>query len=428
MPAAVDHAPERSDAVSEMELDARRIWSLFVAMALVMLGNGLQGSLIGVRTQIEGFPSAVTGVVMAAYFAGFLGGSFLVPKFVAAVGHIRVFAALASAASTAALIHSIAVEPVTWALMRLLTGVCFAGLYVVAESWLNSAASNATRGRLLSIYMLVVLGGMAAGQLLLNLATPDGFELFVVSSVLISLAVVPISLVQAPAPEFELGPSTTLAELWRLSPLGVTAGLLTGAVNAAVLGMGPVYATQAGMSTARVTWFMAASLLGGLALQWPLGRLSDRFSRRRVVLAVSTAATVIALAAVTVDPSSNSVIVVAFVFGGLIFPMYSLAMSHVNDSVAPDKFVASAAGLLFVSGVGAVAGPLVVAGALAATGPDGYWWSMAMFYAPVALVAVYRLVRRARLDERRFVRIPLRASPVIGNVLRDLDERSPRKR
>jgi MFS family permease len=242
------------------------IWSLFAALTLLMLGNGLQGSLVGVNTQSLGFSSLVTAVVMASYFVGFLGGSFAVPKLVLRVGHVRVFASLASAASVAALAYSISGDPVTWGVMRFITGACFAGLYVVAESWIHSRATNATRGRLMAIYMVIVLGAAGVGQLLLNVSDPEGFELFVLSSVLISLAVVPVSLARSPTPDFEFESRSSLGDLVRRSPLGVVAGVLTGAANAAILGMGAVYGVVAGMTTFQITVFMASTLAGGVPL------------------------------------------------------------------------------------------------------------------------------------------------------------------
>ncbi|MFQ5529063.1 MAG: MFS transporter [Gemmatimonadota bacterium] len=360
----------------------------------------------------------MTGVVIAAYFAGFLAGSFIVPLFVTRVGHIRVFAALASAASVAALVYSVAVHPVSWVFMRLLTGASFAGLYVVAESWINSRATNATRGRLMAIYMVVLMGGMGLGQMLLNAAEPTGFELFVLSSVLISLAVVPVSLVRTPVPEFEFERPTGLRGLTLRSPLGVLTGFLTGASNAAVAGMGAVYASQVGFSTLEITVFIAAALAGGIAFQWPLGYLSDVVPRRRVIFGATIAASTVALVAANVSPSSGAMAGFAFLYGGMAFPMYSLAISHINDTTPDDSFVGSAAAFVFISGIGAVAGPLVVSGAFEVLGLEGYWWSLGLFYLPVALLALYRIIGTPRVRRsRRHATVPYRVSPVMGNII-----------
>ncbi|MDH3306936.1 MAG: MFS transporter, partial [Acidimicrobiia bacterium] len=397
------------------------LWALFAALGLLMLGNGLQSTLVGIRTQLADFGGFATALVMASYFAGFLGSSFVVPRIVARVGHIRVFAALASSASVAALVYTVTVHPVSWALMRFLTGACMAGLYVVVESWLNTRATNQNRGRLLAIYMVVVMVGLSIGQLFLNLADPAGFELFILSSVLISLAVVPLSLSQAPAPEFQLTSRIKFAAFARMAPLAVVAGLLTGASNGAIMGMGAVYATRAGLSTGAITVFMSMTLLGGVALQWPLGWLSDRLPRRRVLLGVSLAATAVAVAATRVDPAGPAIIALTFLYGGLAFPTYSLAISHINDVVPRDGFVGSAATFLFINGVGAIIGPIAVSGAMAWTGPTGYWWVLALFYAPVAVMAVYRIARRVQPNRGRFAYLSPRSSSAISDMLHDFE-------
>lgn len=398
------------------------IGPLITAMGFLMLGAGLQGTLIGVRTQIEAFSGTLTGIVVAAYYVGFLAGSFAVPLYVLRVGHIRVFAALASTASVAALLYSVAVHPIAWIAIRTLTGLCFAGLYVVAESWVNTRATNTTRGRYMAVYMVTVLGAVGIGQLLLNVADPAGFELFLLSSALVSLAVVPVALARSPQPEFELERLTGVVELTRRSPLGVVTALLTGASNAAVFGMGAVYATRAGLSTGEVTIFMAVSLLGGLALQWPLGHLSDLLPRRSVILAVAVTATVVGYLAVGIDPDSHTMIVMAFIYGGMSFPMYSLAMSYIHDTTPGDSFVGSAAAFMLVSGIGSIAGPLIVSGAMGVFDDEGYWWSLAAMFTPVAVLALYRMITRARVRYRPYVPVAYRSSPVIGYLIEDYGE------
>ena len=228
----------------------RSTWALMLGIGLLMLGHGLQGTLLGLRANMEGFPSAVTGVVMSGYYIGLLIGSLRVPTLVARVGHVRVFGALLSLGSTTILFQALFVEPVAWFLMRLLTGYCFAGAFIVAESWLNGSATNETRGRLLSLYMVVQMGGMAAGQFLLNLADPRGFDLFILVSVLISIAAVPMLLTAVAAPTVTSPRDIGLLELYRLSPLGVVGIAGVGIANSGLFSMGPVYATQEGLSIA----------------------------------------------------------------------------------------------------------------------------------------------------------------------------------
>ncbi len=225
-------------------------WALFLGMGLIMLGNGLQGTLIGVRASLEEFGTTVTGLIMSRYFLGLTIGCCLVPKMIGRVGHIRIFGALASLASTSILVQAIFIDPFTWTAMRLITGFCYSGLFLVAESWLNEAADNGGRGKLLSVYMLVSLGGMAGGQLMINLSSPTGHHLFILASLLISIAVIPILLSATRAPAYEVQENISIVQLYRVSPLGVTGMFLSGMCYGAIFGMGAVYATQIGPGSA----------------------------------------------------------------------------------------------------------------------------------------------------------------------------------
>ena len=396
-------------------------WALFLGIALIMLGNGLQGSLLGLRASLEGFPTAVTGVVMSAYFVGFLAGSTLVPRLVKRVGHIRVFAALASLASATVLVHSVYVTPLAWGAMRLVTGICFAGLYVVAESWLNDRATNETRGQLLSVYMVIMLAGMGSGQFLLNLADPANFELFVLISVLVSLALIPILLTAAPAPEFLTPSPVSLRQLYRISPLGVLGTLGTGVAQGGLVGMGAVFATEAGYSIAEVSIFMAAAMFGGMLLQWPVGRLSDRFDRRRVLTVVTFLAAICAIVASMVAGSfaetapAWAIFALISVFGGMNMPMYSLTIAHTNDYLEPSQMVAASSSLVLVGGIGAAFGPVTLAGMMSVMGPAGFFWGLGLIHAAIGFFALYRMSRRASRpldDQGPFVAVPPRASPV----------------
>jgi MFS family permease len=245
-------------------------WALFLGLGLIMLGNGLQGSLLGLRASIEGFGVASTGLLMSGYYIGLLIGATMVPKFVARVGHVRSFGAMASLASTSILVHVVFVDPWIWWLMRFVTGFAYAGVFIVAESWLNDASENETRGRMLSFYMLVTLGGMAGGQFMLNIANPSSYELFVLISVLISIAVIPILLSVSKAPDFNTAESVSVIQLYRVSPLGVVGMAITGVMLGALFGLGAVYAANVGMSVLEVSFFMGAMVLGGAARQYPL--------------------------------------------------------------------------------------------------------------------------------------------------------------
>jgi len=265
----------------------RATWALLLGIAVLMLGHGLQGTLLGVRATMAGFPPAVTGAVMSGFYVGLLVGSFATPRLVARVGHVRVFAALLSLGSTAPLAHAVFVEPVAWFAIRLLTGYCFAGAFVVAESWLNVAGSNENRGTLLSAYMTVQLGALTLGQFLLDLADPGEATLFMLVSALVTVAAVPMLLTAAPAPVIQAPRGVSLIELYRLSPLGVVGVVGVGFSSGAIYGVGPVFARAAGLDVALTSVFMAAIVAGGMVLQGPVGWVSDRFDRRGVTAAVT---------------------------------------------------------------------------------------------------------------------------------------------
>jgi MFS family permease len=275
----------------------RSCWALLLGIALMMLGNGLQGSLLGIRASLEGFPTTATGILMSGYFAGFLVGSVLTPKMVARVGHVRVFAALASLASSAILIHVVWINPVSWTVIRLVSGFCYAGLYVVCESWLNDQATNQTRGQLLSIYMVVMLGGAAAGQGLLNVADPAGPNLFILVSVLVSLSLIPMLLSTGRTPPFEAPRPVGIRQLYLVSPTGVVGYFGAMMASGAYFGMGAVYARELGLSVRDISLFVSLIMLGGMFLQWPLGRLSDTWDRRQVLTGVTFAAALFAVSA-----------------------------------------------------------------------------------------------------------------------------------
>jgi len=402
-------------------------WSLFAAVGLLLLGNGLLSSVLGIRAQIEGFGTVVTGFVMSFYYVGFLIGSQIAPIAVTRVGHVRVFAGLASLASAIALLHAVWVNPITWSVSRTITGACLAGMYVVAESWLNASATNESRGRLLSIYMVVVMGGMGGGQLLLGVANPSGFGLFVLGSVLVSLAVLPISLSTSPTPDFDVPPRMKVRELWRASPVGITAGLGTGMANGALFAMGPVYGIAVGMSVGRISVFMGVMLLGAVALQWPIGSWSDRVPRRRSLVVVNLMAAGSALALTQLDPNGVWLLVAVFFLGGSTFPLYSLSLSHVNDVLAPSQAIAASSVFIFITGIGSVLGPVAASLLMAGTGSDGLFWSIGAAHLLVALYTIYRIAVRdapAVSEQRSHVPIPARASAIIGVVTRGLRTRA----
>ena len=360
-----------------------------------MVGDGLQSTLLGVRASLEGFPTAVTGLVMSTFYLGFLGGALYAPGFVERVGHIRVFGALASLASAAVLIHGVIITPLAWSLLRLLSGFCLAGLYIVVESWLNDRASNRTRGQLLSIYMVVSYLGVAGGQLLLNAADPKGLALFILTSVLISLALVPLLLSAGPAPKFSAQAALSLRKLYGTSPLGVVGALATGMASGVLFGFGPVYAESSGLSVAQISFFMTAILLGCTLLQWPIGHLSDILDRRVVITVTSFLSAAVAVSAVFFTGMSTvTLLVLMAAFGGLSIPLYALCIAHANDYLEPDQMVAASSGLVLASGLGAILGPITASLSMLLLGQHGFFWWLAVIHAALGIFAVYRMARR----------------------------------
>ena len=392
------------------------LWALLLGMGMIMLGNGLQGSLLGMRASLEGFSTSVTGMVMSCYYIGFLAGSTLAPGIVERVGHARVFAALASIASASVLLHAVFPEPLVWGVMRAATGFAYAGIYVVAESWINAMATNKTRGQLLSVYMVVMFGGLASGQLLLNVGDPLGFELFILVSVLVSLALVPISLNATAAPIVDAPEPLSLRQMYRTSPLGFVATLGTGMAHGAFFGMGAVYAVKAGLSLAQTSLFMGIVITGGVLLQWPVGWLSDRFDRRRVLAAVTLLAAVIALSIIaTFGASHVQFLLLAGLFGGLCLPMYSLCLAYINDHLQPEQMVAASSTIVLIGGIGSILGPIMAAEFMSHLGPNGYFMYLAGVHALIGAYAIYRMARRgAKPSETRapYISMPVRGSQV----------------
>lgn len=391
---------------------ALSVWPLFVALGFLMLGNGLQTTLIGLRANTEGFATATVGVVMSGYYAGFLIGSIATPRIVGAVGHIRVYAGLASLASTATLAHLLILVPGAWFLFRVVTGACLAGLYVVVESWLNGASTDTTRGRLLAIYMVVVTTGIAGGQLLLTTADPSGFVLFIVASLLVSLAVVPIALLRLPAPPItDLG-TVPYRLILRAAPVGLVGALITGMANGALLAMGAVWGADSGLSVDRIALLLSLALLGGVVVQWPLGAISDRVSRRRVIFVTTAIAALVATWLAMLDPMSSVLPLAMFVLGGFTFPLYALTGSHVNDMVETDQAVGASSAILLASGIGSIAGPLTASVAMTVTGPVGLWTTIAAVHGGLALYVFYRLIVNRQIPaplKGKFIPYPARS-------------------
>lgn len=376
----------------------RGAWALLFGIALMALGNGLQGTLLGVRASLEEFGPVTTGIIMSAYSVGLLVGSFETPKLISRVGHIRVFAAFASVISTAALIYALYVNPVSWVLLRLITGICTSGLYIVAESWLNQASGNEDRGKLLSIYMTIMFCSTGLGQLLLNTADPNGFVLFIIVSALVSLSLVPISLSAAQAPEATDGRSVGIGQLYRRSPLAVVACFGNGLAQSAFFTMGAVYATLQGFSFAEVSVLMGLPFIGVVFSQYPMGMLSDRFDRRKILTIFTFLSVALAVMCIPAAGVSFAVLAVTMtVFGSLALPLYSLAIAHANDHLDSDQLLGGAGKLVLIFGIGASGGPLIAGLAMERIGPYGLFVYLAVIYFAIGVFALYRMTQRGSL-------------------------------
>ena len=370
------------------------IWALLLGIVLIMLGNGMHFTLIGLRGGIEGFSAAELAVVTSGYFMGFLSGARLTPILIRRVGHVRVFAALGSLISATIILYPVLTEPLAWVLLRVLIGFCFCGVYITAESWLNAASTNETRGKALSLYMIVVMLGIVLAQGIVTLGDPSGFILFIVPSVLVSISFAPILLAATPTPPFETTKSMSLARLWATSPLGCVSVFLTGGVISGQFTMSAVYGGEVGLTVAQISAFIAAIYTGGLVFQFPLGWLSDRMDRRKLILwsAVGSAA-LAAIGMVFVD-DARVLILLGFLFGGLSNPLYSLAVAYTNDFLDREEMAAASGGLLFLNGLGAVMGPIAIGWIMGAMGAVGFWVFLAALNVVLAIYGVWRMRRR----------------------------------
>lgn len=372
-------------------------WALLLGMMLLMVGNGMQGTMMGVRGDIEGFSTFNLSLITSAYFLGFLGGSRLAPEFIGRVGHVRVFAALGSFVSAALILYPAITHPGAWILLRILVGFCFSGLYVTAESWLNNATSNETRGQTLSVYMVVQMVGIVAAQGLLNVADPGGWLLFVIPSVLVSISFAPILLSVAPAPAFETTKNMTLSELYSRSPLGLVGMFLLGSIFSAQFGMSAVYATQIGMNVREISIFVSAIFLGAMLLQYPIGYMSDRMDRRWLIIYVAITGGVSAMIGPLSGGSFWALCAAAFALGGMANPLYALLIAYSNDYLELDDMAAASGGFLFVNGLGAVGGPVLIGWIMTNAGPNSFWWVVSALMFSLALYGLYRVTQRTSL-------------------------------
>jgi len=395
-------------------------WTLFFGLLLIAAGNGLQVVLLGTRAPEAGFSNIATGIIMSGYFAGIFAGSIIVPNILARVGHVRVFGAMSAIASAAVLLHVVFLDPFVWTGMRFASGFSFAGMYIVCESWLNEKATNETRGQLLSLYMITNMAGMAAGQLMISFGEAGGAGLFLLASVMVSIAVVPILITASAAPSFEAPERISFRRLVQVSPLAVVGMIFIGIVISMVFGMGAVYGRNIGLNNTQVGYFMTSITLGTLALQYPIGRLSDKFDRRVVIFgATVTGGIAIGIASLFGSDQFGLLLIMMLIFGGLVFSLYSLFIAHANDYLAPSQMVAMSSGLLMVNGAGAVIGSPLAASVIEIFGTRGFMPTIAGFLFLLAGFVLYRMKMRSAVPaeaQGAFVAIPEVSSGVAVNL------------
>ena len=398
-------------------------WPLFFGLSLIMLGNGLQGTLLGIRATMEGFDTSVTGLVMSGYFIGLIIGCYYVPRMIEKVGHVRVFGALASIASVSILIQGIWVDPFFWWSMRLVTGFAYSGLYIVTESWLNEASDNDTRGQMLSIYMITSLGSMAGGQFLLNIAPPEQIELFVLTSLLVSLAVVPLLISATRAPSIDTPESASIFQLFNVSPLGVFGMFASGISMGAFFGMGAVYTTNLGLSVKEVSFFMSAVILGGFISQYPLGWLSDRYGRRQIILNTCMFGAIMGYYAAFNEATGWQFYLFAVFIGGMIMPLYALCSAHVNDYLSPKQMVAASGTLVFINAAGATIGSPIAATSMKYFGSSAFYGTIASTMLAVVIYTLWRSRQRDELQEAELGDFVIMApTPLSASLNLDVEE------
>ncbi len=403
-------------------------WALFTGYAIIMVAFGLQGNLLGVRSVIEDFTLLSTGTLMSAYFVGYFIGANIVPNLVAKVGHIRVFAAFASTASLSILIHATFVNPFIWSIARFLTGISIVSIFIVVESWLNDRANNRTRGKLLSIYMFITFCSMALGTLLLNIADPIKYEPFILISLLLSIALIPILLTKRKAPQFKKISPIKIKDLYKISPMGVFTSFCTGLIHSAIFSLTAVYAAKMHFNIFEISLLVFLIIISGALFQWPLGYLSDKTDRRTVIIFSCIAASVFGFLAIysigsvpevmylAIDWQKNKIMffVFATLFAGFSLPIYAINIAHTNDYISKDKFVSAGSGLQLVMGLGAMGGPITCTIFMNYFGANGFFLYLITFHIIISLFGFYRInIRRSVEDnpDNTFTPLPRNITP-----------------
>lgn len=385
--------------------------ALFVSIALLIVGNGLFQTLISVYLSRAAAPSEMIAPILSAYYIGFVVGSVRGPIVVARVGHVRAFAAFTAIIVIAALLHPVVSLGYWWIPLRLMAGFAMAGAFVVIESWLNDKSPAQRRGTIMSIYMIVNYAALACGQFLLTLGDPLSFILFSLSALAFAAAIVPLGAVRIEAPAPQPVKRLSIRALYSVSPLGFIGVTAVGFMNGAFYSLAPIYANEIGLDQLGISWFMGAVIVGGLLLQWPVGRLSDRFDRRKVLIGIASATAVGGLLFIlsalpsvqAVAPLDPWIFLIAALYGGCAFTLYPVLVAHAQDFAQPDQRVGVSAGMLLCFGVGAAAGPGMAAAPMSWFGPAGLFALTSSTAVTLSVYALYRMKRRDSLptDQKR---------------------------
>lgn len=380
----------------------RPLIPLLIAAGILLGGNGLQGTLIALRGAQEGFAPSMIGFMGTAYFGGFLLGCVFVTRIMKAVGHVRSFSALAAIAASGTLMLVLVIDPLMWSAIRFATGFCFAGLFTIMESWLNSGVQNHNRARVLALYRIIDIGSVTGAQFLIPVFGADGFTIFAIMSIMITLSLVPVSLGDRSNPTAPEDVKLDLARVWRISPLACIGCIAVGITNSSFRTLSPVYAEQIGMSVTDVVTFISVGIIGGALIQYPLGHISDLWDRRKVLLATTGGAMIAALALVFLAGTGTLVnFAMVFVFGSFAMPLFSLSAAHANDRADKGEFVLVNAGLMLFYSFGAIGGPLIASSFMQRFGPQSLFAFCALVYGVFILIILYRMRARGSVPASR---------------------------
>ncbi len=410
-------------------------WALFLGYGILIIAHGLQGNLLGLRAVLENFSIIATGSLMSGYFIGYFVGANVVPNLVSKVGHIRVFAAFASTASLSILLHSVIVDPYVWIFGRFITGFSIISIFVVVESWLNDRATNRTRGKVLSIYMIITFVGIGSGTLLLNFNNPTNYEPFILVSLLLSIALVPILLTKRKPPIFKKTSRINIKELYKISPLGTFSMFCVGFIHPAIFTMGAVYGALMNFSILEISLYLFLITFSGALFQWPIGYLSDRFDRR-IILTITaflgSILTILCFFSISTSPdfinlstdwrnvlqhiSNHRFLFYIFIslYAGMSLPLFSLNLAYVNDFLPKEKFVSAGAGMQIIFGISAMIAPFVCSFFMKYFGPNGIFIFLFIFQTLIGVFGIYRMTRRSTEEnpDNTFTPMPRNITPL----------------